>query len=74
MTHTMLATDHGAEGWWSEFDTALLDYLAPGGSISPAEIGRRRNLAEDAVSSFLSMTVRECRITTQRVAWNGGAS
>ena len=74
MTHTMVATDPGAEGWWSEFDTAILACLARGGPMAPAEIGRRLHLSDGAVSSFLSMLAQEGRISIKLVDLIGGAS
>ncbi len=48
--------------FWDEIDDELLACLAARGSMTPAEIGRRMALSEDAVVSLLAMLAREGKV------------
>jgi DNA-binding CsgD family transcriptional regulator len=54
-------------GFWDEIDNELLACLAARGSMSPAEIGRRLGVSEDAVVSLLTMLAREGRVRIRAV-------
>jgi hypothetical protein len=74
MTKTLVATDPGAEGWWSPLDTAILGCPARGGPMASTETGRRLYLSDGVVSSFLSMLVQERKINIKLVDRTGGTS
>lgn len=48
--------------WWAEIDGAILGCLAGGARLSPAEIGRRVGMSEDAATSCLAMLAREGKV------------
>ncbi len=48
--------------FWDEIDDELLASLAARGSMTPAEIGRRMALSEDAVVSLVAMLAREGKV------------
>ena len=48
--------------FWDEIDDELLDHLAARGCMTPAEIGRRMALSEDAVVSLLAMLACEGKV------------
>jgi DNA-binding Lrp family transcriptional regulator len=49
-------------GYWDEIDSELLACLATRGSMTPAEIGRRLTMSEEAVVSLLAMLASEGRV------------
>jgi hypothetical protein len=48
--------------WWDDIDDAVLDCLADGASVTPADIGRRLGISEDAAMSIVAMLVQEGKL------------
>ena len=48
--------------FWDEIDEELLDCLAARGRMTPAEIGRRLEISEDAAVSLVAMLAREGKV------------
>jgi DNA-binding Lrp family transcriptional regulator len=59
--------------WWAEIDCAILECLAAGERVSPAEVGRRVGMSEDAAASCLAMLAREGKIHITLVELPGAA-
>jgi DNA-binding Lrp family transcriptional regulator len=53
--------------WWSDIDDAVLACLSETGGASPAEIGRRLGMSEEAAASLVSMLAQEGRVRISRV-------
>jgi DNA-binding Lrp family transcriptional regulator len=48
--------------FWDDLDNDVLRCLATRGRMSPAEIGRRLGISEDAVVSLVAMLAREGKV------------
>jgi DNA-binding Lrp family transcriptional regulator len=48
--------------FWDDLDNDVLGCLAARGEMTPAEIGRRLALSEDAVVSVVTMLAREGKV------------
>jgi DNA-binding CsgD family transcriptional regulator len=55
------------ETWWSELDDEVCRCLLQG-ALSPAEIGRRIGLSEDAATSLVTLLAQEGRVRICLVA------
>ncbi|OGK95833.1 MAG: hypothetical protein A3I14_06685 [Candidatus Rokubacteria bacterium RIFCSPLOWO2_02_FULL_73_56] len=56
------ADEGGTQDWWADLHGEILDCLAPGGALAPAEIGRRLGMSEAAATSCLAMLAQEGRV------------
>jgi hypothetical protein len=52
----------GSGAWWDDVDTAVLDCLAGGASMTPAAIGQRLGMSEDGVMSVIAMLAQEGKL------------
>ena len=48
--------------WWTELEGEILNCLERTGITTPAEIGRRLGIPEEATTSLLSILVREGKV------------
>ena len=53
--------------WWSEIDDAVFACLRETGATSPAEVGRRLGMSEQAAVSILGMLAQQGRVRISRV-------
>ena len=67
------------DSWWSEIDGAVLACFSGPGVITPAEIGHKLGITEEAACSILSMLATEGKVriraverTQGRAQTNGG--
>jgi hypothetical protein len=56
------ATDSGTDEWWADLNAEILDCLAEGGAMAPADVGRRLGMSEGAAVSCLSMLAQEGKV------------
>jgi hypothetical protein len=52
----------GAGAWWDDVDKGVLECLAGGLSMTPADIGRRLGMSEDGVMSVIAMLAQEGKL------------
>ncbi|MBI2217545.1 MAG: AsnC family protein [Candidatus Rokubacteria bacterium] len=57
--------------WWDDVDEAVLDCLAGGASMTPADIGRRLGMSEDAATSVITMLAQEGKLRISLVTSAG---
>lgn len=57
----------GGDDFWSLLDGEVLDCLACGRPLSPAEIGAKLGMSAESAASLLTMLVRDGRVRIRSV-------
>lgn len=55
------------DGWWSEIEDEILNWLRQHGELTPSELGRHMRISEGATASLLAMMASEGKVSIRSV-------
>jgi len=62
------------DGWWSEIEREIMDWLERQGEVTPAALGERLGMSEASAVSLLAMLASEGKVTISRVTPRSAAA